>query len=51
MSLWVDHKRASEAAKVVAEIMAKEYSWDENKKATEIQNYLDYVEKTVSFIK
>lgn len=50
MSLWIDHRKASEAAEIVAEIMKNEYSWDKTKKNMEIQNYLDYVDKTVSFI-
>jgi glycerol-3-phosphate dehydrogenase len=50
MSLWIDHRKASEAAEIVAEIMKNEYTWDKAKKNMEIQNYLDYVEKTVSFI-
>ncbi|MFX1311196.1 MAG: FAD-dependent oxidoreductase [Promethearchaeota archaeon] len=51
MSLWISHKMASKAAKKVAEIMAAEYSWKEEKLRNEIQNYLDYISKTVSFIK
>ncbi|MEJ2293538.1 MAG: glycerol-3-phosphate dehydrogenase/oxidase [Candidatus Lokiarchaeota archaeon] len=50
MSLWVNHRKASEAAKKVAEIMAEEYSWDKDRIELEIQQYLDYVKKTVSFI-
>jgi len=50
MSLWIDHKIALKAAKKVAEIMADEYSWDENKKSQEIKLYMDYIKKTVSFI-
>ncbi|MFW9972653.1 MAG: glycerol-3-phosphate dehydrogenase/oxidase [Candidatus Odinarchaeota archaeon] len=50
MSLWIDHKIALKAAKKVAEIMAEEYSWNENKKAQEIEFYMDYIKKTVSFI-
>ncbi len=51
MSLWISHKKASKAAKNVADIIAKEYSWREDKIKNEIQDYLDYVSKTVSFIK
>ena len=51
MSLWICHKKASKAARKVADIMAKEYSWKEDKVKNEIQDYLDYVSKTVSFIK
>lgn len=50
MSLFIDHKRQLEAAEKVANIMAQEYSWDNNKKQEEIQNYMDYVNKTVEFI-
>ena len=41
---------ASEAAEKVARIMQKEYSWDDETKNNEIQTYLDYVKKSVSFI-
>ncbi|MFX1571611.1 MAG: FAD-dependent oxidoreductase [Promethearchaeota archaeon] len=51
MSLWISHKKANIAAKNVADILAKEYSWSEDKRNNEIQRYLDYVSKTVSFIK
>ena len=50
MALWINHRKAKEAAENVAEIMAKEYSWDNAKKDREIQNYLEYIKKTVSFI-
>lgn len=50
MSLWIHHRRASEAAEVVAEIMKKEYLWDDEIKNREIKTYLDYVKKSVSFI-
>ncbi|TFG16317.1 MAG: glycerol-3-phosphate dehydrogenase/oxidase [Promethearchaeota archaeon] len=50
MALWIDHKKASEAAKKVGEIMSEEYSWDKATLDNEIQNYLDYIKKTVSFI-
>ncbi|TFG22572.1 MAG: glycerol-3-phosphate dehydrogenase/oxidase [Promethearchaeota archaeon] len=51
MSLWISHKKAPEAAKKVAEIIAKEYSWSEEKKNKEIETYIEDVKKTVSFIK
>jgi len=51
MSHWISHKSASLAAKEVAELMMKEYSWDEDKKEEEIGVYLDYIMKSVSFIK
>lgn len=50
MSLWINHKIADIAAKRVAEIMAKEYSWDEHRKNQEIESYMDYIKKSVSFI-
>jgi glycerol-3-phosphate dehydrogenase len=50
MSMWIHHRRASEAAEEVARIMQKEYSWDDETKNNEIQTYLKYVKKSVSFI-
>ncbi|MFW9818030.1 MAG: FAD-dependent oxidoreductase [Candidatus Thorarchaeota archaeon] len=50
MSLWIDHKKAINATRKVAEIMAKEYSWNENKKNQEIDFYMDYIKKNVAFI-
>jgi len=50
MSHWISHKRASLAAKEVAELMAREYSWSDTKKEEEIAVYLDYIKKSVSFI-
>ncbi|MCK4384138.1 MAG: FAD-dependent oxidoreductase, partial [Candidatus Lokiarchaeota archaeon] len=50
MSLFIDHRKSSEVAEIVADLMAKEYSWNEEKKKMEIRDYLEYVEKTVSFI-
>ncbi|MFX1377463.1 MAG: glycerol-3-phosphate dehydrogenase/oxidase [Promethearchaeota archaeon] len=50
MSLWINYKEALKAARKVAEIMADEYSWNENKKAQEIELYMDYIKKSVSFI-
>jgi len=50
MSIFISHKRQEEAAKKVAELMAKEYSWSEEKKNQEIQTYLDYIKKTVAFL-
>ncbi|MFW9785757.1 MAG: FAD-dependent oxidoreductase [Candidatus Heimdallarchaeota archaeon] len=51
MSLWVDHREAAEAAERVADLMAKEYLWDDNKKNKEIRNYLNYIKKIMAFIK
>ena len=50
MSLWIHHREASEAAEKVAKIMQKEYSWGVEITKKEIDIYLDYVKKTVSFI-
>ncbi len=50
MSLWIHHREASEAAEKVAKIMQKEYSWGDETTKKEINNYLDYIKKTVSFI-
>ena len=50
MALWIDHKKTFEAAKKVAEIMAIEYLWDENKVKQEIEFYMDYIKNSVSFI-
>ncbi len=50
MSLFIDHKKSSQAAETVADLMALEYSWSKEKKKMEIRHYLEYVEKTVSFI-
>jgi glycerol-3-phosphate dehydrogenase len=51
MSLWIKHEKVREAAEKVAEIMAKEYSWSEDKKKQEIEAYIDYIKKTIAFIK
>jgi glycerol-3-phosphate dehydrogenase len=51
MYLWIRHENVNEAAKKVAELMAKEYSWSEEKTMEEIKVYTDYIEKTVAFIK
>jgi glycerol-3-phosphate dehydrogenase len=50
MSLWINHKAAHETAIKVADIMAMEYDWDDDKKKKEINAYIEYVKKTVSFI-
>jgi glycerol-3-phosphate dehydrogenase len=51
MSLWISHKNIEEAAKKVANLMAKEYNWNEENKKSEIELYLNYIQKTISFIK
>ncbi|MBD3214494.1 MAG: FAD-dependent oxidoreductase [Candidatus Lokiarchaeota archaeon] len=50
MSLFINHENQFEAAKTVADMMAEEYSWDDAKKEQEIQEYMDYVKKTVEFV-
>jgi glycerol-3-phosphate dehydrogenase len=50
MSIFIDHRKSSEVAEIVADLMANEYSWSEEKKEKEIQHYLEYVKKTISFI-
>jgi len=50
MGLFIDHRKSPETAEIVADLMAKEYSWSEEKRKLEIQDYLKYVKKTVSFI-
>ncbi len=47
--IW--HYRQPELANAVAEIMASYYSWNNEEKAAEIKEYLDYVDSNVSFIK
>ncbi|MHA2038040.1 MAG: FAD-dependent oxidoreductase [Promethearchaeota archaeon] len=51
MSLWIDHRRAPGAVREVAKLMAKEYSWSESRKEQEIREYLDYIKKSMAFIK
>ncbi len=50
MSSFINHKKSSEFAETVADLIAREYSWSEEKKKMEIRHYLEYVEKSVSFI-
>ena len=50
MSLFIDHRKQFDAAKKVADIMTEEYSWSEEKREMEIQDYLEHIKKTVSFI-
>ncbi|MHA2325449.1 MAG: glycerol-3-phosphate dehydrogenase/oxidase, partial [Promethearchaeota archaeon] len=40
MSLFIDHRKQHDAAKIVANIMAEEYQWNENKKEQEINDYI-----------
>ncbi len=51
MYLWISHKEVFKAAQIVAELMGREFSWNETKKEEEIGLYMDYIKKTVSFIK
>jgi len=50
MSLFIPHQKQQEAANVVAGIMAKEYSWDNDRKQKEIDTYMSYIKQTVAFI-
>jgi len=50
MALWIYHKKALKAAEIVADIMAREYSWDVERKRDEINTYLKYIKKSVSFL-
>lgn len=45
------HQKQPHLGRAVASIMASYYSWSEEKKSTEIKEYLDYVEKNVRFLK
>ncbi len=47
--IW--HYKQSELASAVAEIMASYYNWSETEKELEIEEYLDYVESNVRFLK
>lgn len=51
MALWIHHKESFKAAQIVVELIAGEYSWNETKKEEEIRLYMDYIKKTMSFIK
>jgi glycerol-3-phosphate dehydrogenase len=51
MALWIHHKQQHVAAKKVAEMMALEYSWNDEKNAQEIDLYMSNIEKTVAFLK
>ncbi|HDZ17966.1 MAG TPA: glycerol-3-phosphate dehydrogenase/oxidase [archaeon] len=51
MALWISLNESFKAAQIVAELIAGEYSWNETKKEEEIQSYMDYIKKTMSFIK
>jgi glycerol-3-phosphate dehydrogenase len=50
MSLFISHKNQLAAAKKVAELMAKEYDWSEEKVKKEIETYIDHIKKTVAFL-
>lgn len=50
MSLWISHKNADKAAEIVADLIATEYSWDEDKKKEEIDSYMHYIKRTTFFI-
>jgi glycerol-3-phosphate dehydrogenase len=46
-TIW--HYLQAELAGKVAEIMAPYYGWDEAKKKTEVENYNDYIKRTIWF--
>ncbi|GAG04946.1 unnamed protein product, partial [marine sediment metagenome] len=50
MSLWISHEKSLDAAEIIATIMASEYSWDTERKTDEINTYLKYIKKSVSFL-
>lgn len=50
LSLWVNHKKAKIAAEIVAELMAEEYKWTREKEKQEIEEFLGYIRKSISFI-
>jgi glycerol-3-phosphate dehydrogenase len=50
MSLFIAHERQLDAAKEVAEIMAKEYKWSPERKEKEISKYINYIKNTVAFV-
>ncbi|KKK44133.1 MAG: Glycerol-3-phosphate dehydrogenase [Candidatus Lokiarchaeum sp. GC14_75] len=50
MALWIYHKKSLKAAEIVADIMAKEYSWDAARKGDEINTYLTYIKNSISFL-
>ncbi|MHA1292235.1 MAG: glycerol-3-phosphate dehydrogenase/oxidase [Promethearchaeota archaeon] len=50
MSLFISHKNQLSAAKKVAELMAKEYNWNEEKVKEEIDIFINYIKKTIAFI-
>ncbi len=50
MSLFISHKNQLKAAKKVAQLMAKEYSWIEETTNKEIETYMDHIKKTIAFL-
>ncbi len=49
MAILIHHKKQKIIAQKVAEIMAKEYGWNEEKKSEEIKTHLDHIKKTIFF--
>jgi len=49
MAILIHHKKQKIVAEKVAEIMAKEYGWNEEKKSEEIKIHLDHIKKTIFF--
>ena len=50
MSLFIDHRKVSDAAEVIGDLMADEFSWSEEIKKKEIRHYIEYIKNTISFI-
>jgi glycerol-3-phosphate dehydrogenase len=51
MAIKIHHENQQGAAEKVAEFIANEYSWSDERKNQEIEEYLNYIQKTVSFVK
>ena len=50
MSLFIEHRKQSDTANKVADIMKEEYRWDESKKEQEIKDYIEHIEKKIDSI-
>ena len=50
MSMLIYHRKSPEAAEIVADLMVRDYSRNGEKRKKGIQDNLDYVKKTVSFM-
>lgn len=49
IQLKVHHKKQRQIAESVAWIMAETYGWDKDQKNKEIENYMNYIKKTIWF--